>query len=571
MIQQRNQRMRQQEKIQRRKLFKKIFTNINVGAMLLSTSVLTQVQSENAIVHAQKSQKKFSPQEFINSIGQSAKEIAAKNDLYASVMIAQAALESGWGSSTLSQAPNYNLFGVKAGKNDKKVEMDTLEDDGTGSYYQIKDHFRKYDSYADSLMDYARVLTGEGSAWRKSYYQGALKSNTTSYQDATKHLTGRYATDTRYGGKLNQIISQYQLDQFDGSSHSNQSSTVKPSAPLEIEEPTIPSGIVSTESSTRGNYKVQAGDGFYRIAKKLGVKVDDLLKANGMTIQSVIHPNQVLRVPGQTQSNSQVNKPSISKPFENASNPVKKDTVSSTTKGLYTIKAGDSLYVIAKKHGVRINDLLVANGIRLTTVIHPNQQLKIPGGHKVDTPSLPVNKKPVSTPKENPVVTEKPQETAQKTSGNYTVKAGDSLWAIANRHGMTLASLLKANNLQVNSLIIPGQKLNVSTNPSSSQVVVRQATKLETKVEVVKQEEVSTESSATLSTSVESETFNTSQTTNEEQSNQSANEVVVSTGSYVVKANDTLYAIARRNGLNLNDLIEKNGGTTIYIGQVINF
>ncbi|MGF3066665.1 LysM peptidoglycan-binding domain-containing protein [Facklamia sp. P12950] len=569
MIQQRNRRMRQQEKIQRRKLFKKIFTNINVGVMLLSTSVLTQVQSENAIVHAQKSQKKFSPQEFINSIGQSAKEIAAKNDLYASVMIAQAALESGWGSSTLAQAPNYNLFGVKAGKKDKKVEMDTLEDDGTGSYYQIKDNFRKYDSYADSLLDYARVLTGEGSAWRKSYYQGALKSNTTSYQEATEHLTGRYATDTRYGGKLNQIISQYQLDQFDGP---NQSTTIKPTTSPEtsIVDETVSSEIVSTN----GSYKVQPGDGFYKIAKKLGVNVDDLIKVNGMTIQSVIHPNQVLRIPGQTQVTSQVNKlsiskPSASKPVENTNEPVDKNTVSSTTKGLYTIKAGDSLYAIAKKYGVRINDLLLANGIHLNTVIHPNQKLIIPGSNMGEASSHLVNKKPVSTPKENLVVTDKTQEIKQNTSGDYIVKAGDSLWAIANRHGITLASLLEANNLQVNSLIIPGQKLNISTKTSSSQALARQATKLETKVEVIKQDDVSIESSVTVSTPLKSETVNLSQTINEE-SNESTNEVV-STGSYVVKANDTLYAIARRNGLDVNDLIEKNGGTTIYIGQIINF
>lgn len=50
---------------------------------------------------------------FIQTIGESVRQIAAQNDLYASVMIAQAILESNSGQSKLSQAPNYNFFGIK--------------------------------------------------------------------------------------------------------------------------------------------------------------------------------------------------------------------------------------------------------------------------------------------------------------------------------------------------------------------------------------------------------------------------------------------------------------------------
>ncbi|MDK6820721.1 glucosaminidase domain-containing protein, partial [Klebsiella pneumoniae] len=78
-----------------------------------------------------------------------AKQIAGRNNLYASVMIAQAGLESGWGNSTLAKAPNYNLFGIKGSFNGQSAEMNTLEDDGTGEYYQIKDKFRRYNSYHD--------------------------------------------------------------------------------------------------------------------------------------------------------------------------------------------------------------------------------------------------------------------------------------------------------------------------------------------------------------------------------------------------------------------------------------
>lgn len=54
------------------------------------------------------------------------------------------------------------------------------------------------------------------SAEIRNYYKGTWKENTTSYQDATLYLTGRYATDSSYYTKLNAIISAYDLNKFDG-------------------------------------------------------------------------------------------------------------------------------------------------------------------------------------------------------------------------------------------------------------------------------------------------------------------------------------------------------------------
>lgn len=145
---------------------------------------------------------------FIESIGESARQIAAQNDLYASVMIAQAILESNSGQSALSQAPNYNFFGIKGDYNGQSVTMKTWEDDGSGNVYTIDAQFRSYGSQAESLEDYAQFL-------KKDIYVGVHKSNTTSYKDATAALTGTYATDTSYGTKLNRLIEQYGLTVYD--------------------------------------------------------------------------------------------------------------------------------------------------------------------------------------------------------------------------------------------------------------------------------------------------------------------------------------------------------------------
>ena len=65
--------------------------------------------------------------DFIKSIAKDAHKIGQDKDLYASVMIAQAILESSSGNSTLAQAPNYNLFGIKGSYKGQSVNFNTLE------------------------------------------------------------------------------------------------------------------------------------------------------------------------------------------------------------------------------------------------------------------------------------------------------------------------------------------------------------------------------------------------------------------------------------------------------------
>lgn len=147
-------------------------------------------------------------QTFVNQIGETARSVANEHDLYASVMIAQAILESNYGQSGLSQAPHYNYFGIKGSYNGSSVNLWTWEDDGKGNPYEVIQAFRSYPSAYESLEDYASVLSSDT-------YLGAHKSNTLSYQDATAALTGVYATDTSYNSKLNYIIEAYGLTAYD--------------------------------------------------------------------------------------------------------------------------------------------------------------------------------------------------------------------------------------------------------------------------------------------------------------------------------------------------------------------
>ena len=152
--------------------------------------------------------------EFINNLQIHATRLAKKYGLYASVMIAQAIHESGWGHSELSLPPNFNLFGIKGSYNGNSVIMKTWEDDGKGNPYYINAAFRKYPSYYESMEDNAKLLRN-GISGNPHFYNGTWKENAKTYREATQYLQGRYATDTRYASKLNALIQGYDLTKYD--------------------------------------------------------------------------------------------------------------------------------------------------------------------------------------------------------------------------------------------------------------------------------------------------------------------------------------------------------------------
>lgn len=147
---------------------------------------------------------------FISRIAKSAQKVGMEYDLYPSVIIAQAALESNWGSSGLAQKPYHNLFGVKGSFNGKSVVQPTTEYTRDGVEKKINDHFRWYENDYQSLCDYAETLADP-------LYAGVHRGQASSYRAATHSLLGRYATDPQYDRKLNKIIASYQLTKYDDS------------------------------------------------------------------------------------------------------------------------------------------------------------------------------------------------------------------------------------------------------------------------------------------------------------------------------------------------------------------
>lgn len=220
------------------------------------------------------------PAAFISQICGYATEVAAANDLYASVMMAQAILESGWGASTLTTTAN-NMFGIKGSYNGQYVTMDTYEDDGSGNYYLISAKFRKYPSLKESFEDNAYVLRNTSFSSGNYYYSGAWKSNTTSYTQATAWLQGRYATDTSYASKLNNLISTYNLTQYDtgssnaGGGNSNET-IVSDETAINQQMKTTSSMNIRSDASTSASItgSLTANTTFTATATKTGTSVN---------------------------------------------------------------------------------------------------------------------------------------------------------------------------------------------------------------------------------------------------------------------------------------------------------
>ena len=195
---------------------KRLLTSIASAVML--TSVATPVVN-NAIniVHSQKVFAATTDEQadFLNKAAKQAVRAAKKYGTYPSVMIAQAIVESGWGQSGLAVNAN-NLFGMKADDSwtGPTYSSKTREEDKNGKSYYITAKFRKYNTLEESFEDNGQKLR-EGVSWQPLRYKGAWIENADNYAQATRALTGTYATDSKYDAALNSRITAHNLSKYD--------------------------------------------------------------------------------------------------------------------------------------------------------------------------------------------------------------------------------------------------------------------------------------------------------------------------------------------------------------------
>lgn len=151
-------------------------------------------------------------EEFIRKILPYAQEVQAKYGVPTSLVIAQAALESGWGT----KVKGNNYFGIKADSrwNGEAINFTTHEATTDGKRYISNENFRAYDSLKQSVLNYGHFLANN-----KRYAKVLTASN--GYDAADKVDAAGYATQGDYSVLLKKIIRSNNLTQYDDVKYQN--------------------------------------------------------------------------------------------------------------------------------------------------------------------------------------------------------------------------------------------------------------------------------------------------------------------------------------------------------------
>lgn len=151
----------------------------------------------------------WQPEDFLEKLWPWAREAAEKLGLAPQAILAQAALESGWGKRMmrmLDGSPANNLFGIKADQRweGDKVGVDTLEYD-RGVPTRKKAFFRAYDSHRESFQDYVNFLHSNPR------YREALEATSDPARYFSALQKAGYATDPHYAEKIDAVLNSPQM------------------------------------------------------------------------------------------------------------------------------------------------------------------------------------------------------------------------------------------------------------------------------------------------------------------------------------------------------------------------
>jgi peptidoglycan hydrolase FlgJ len=161
------------------------------------------------------------PEEFIQNVKPYAEKAAAELNVSTDVLLAQAALETGWGKHLIhdNQGNNsFNIFNIKAtGWDGKSVSVNTLENK-QGVTQQERSNFRQYDNYTQSFADYVSLIKNNPR------YKEALAvgGDSAGYADALQKAG--YATDPDYADKIKRLLNNESIRAVaDSNSRANES------------------------------------------------------------------------------------------------------------------------------------------------------------------------------------------------------------------------------------------------------------------------------------------------------------------------------------------------------------
>ncbi|MEC1756006.1 C40 family peptidase [Bacillus mojavensis] len=271
------------------------------------------------------------------------------------------------------------------------------------------------------------------------------KSDTSSSSSGSKKKSGNAVYTVKSGDSLWLIANEYkmsvqELKKLNGLNsdmiRAGQKLKVSGKASHSSSGTSSSSKSSSSSSAKTGTYKVQLGDSLWKIANKVNMSIAELKVLNNLK-SDTIYVNQVLKTKSAGSHSS-------SKDNSSKSN----QSASATTK--YTVKSGDSLWKIANKYNLTVQQIRNSNNLK-SDVLYVGQVLKLTGKSSSGTSTSPSSS----------------NSSSGTTTTTYTVKSGDSLWVIAQKFNVTAQQIREKNNLKTDVLQI-GQKLTITGKSSSS-------------------------------------------------------------------------------------------------------
>ncbi len=203
-------------------------------------------------------------------------------------------------------------------------------------------------------------------------------------------------------------------------------------------------------------HTIRRGETVSTIAARYGVSQYAIMEANNLKRNARIIAGKELIVP-------------VPLDHEYGRSPQPPNHDYSTHNSIYVVRAGDTMWDIARAFGTSVDALRGMNYIERGSRIYVGQKLKIPGSNR----ELAEVDSPISN-------SEGSSASAQDDNGKYKVRAGDTLWDIARRFGTTTANIRRLNSLGRSSRIYPGQDLIVSGQGGGSKYVIHKVRQGET-------------------------------------------------------------------------------------------
>ena len=389
----------------------------------------------------------------------------------ASIKLAQGILESNSGKSYLARTAK-NHFGIKCGSNWKGDAVYREDDDYDDQGRLTKSCFRRYHNADASYVAHSEFLRDP----KKSFRYGFLfRLEPTDYKAWARGLRkAGYATNPRYPELLITLIERHELDQYDRPVRLD---------PVDIELP-VEEAVAGILNTNDVNYFVSdAPVSLQQVAREADVSVRRLLDYN----EQLVSESQTVA------ANERIFLQKKRRAYRGGDR-------------YHTVAAGEDLYDIAQRYGIRVKNLARRNRLGEQARPAAGEQIKLRGwkvreaprlaraGAEPDpiSPTLPDRTlepavtdedgfldmgEPISpntpipepdprptvqpqTPVVTPPVTTPNTSPNQPTAEYHAVKAGDTLYAISRRYGVTVDDIRRLNALDGNTISV-GQQLRI--------------------------------------------------------------------------------------------------------------